>query len=915
MLKESVIENAKNFDLPEYIRTQNLNLVSMNGGSAFKINCPFHEDKTPSLNMTRKSGKWLWNCFGCGSGGSPIDFIMKLENLDFRQAVVKMTGGQYSRMNQTPRQINMFKTEEPSEPISLETRARLLSRLSDHYHKVLLSDLEKLPESTLQSGEIPGLLYGLHYLSKRGLLDAELIRTFKIGYCDGKTLETPLKEDRYLYRDLGIFSDNYYERYNRCVSFPVMDKQGNVTDLYGRRTWDKGVGHLYNNGSHVGLWNASGVLDSETVILTESIIDALSVYKAGFKNVTAIYGTNGFIKAHEDLLSSDHVKTIVLALDNDKSGQSSSLKIAEQFKQKTIVHALYPEGIKDMNQLLVEQGAEAVKTALQQAVAFTEKESLPEEGTVQNDAEVHTESVPEPVPEPKAQGTFEFRGNDLYFTSEVLCYVARDVAIVKNLKSLKLVLSAELKEGSRKHTDKVDLVLSRSRRGFETAVAKRFDIQPAIVEEDLIRLLDFIEADFMNREKKESQGKRGVEVSPEDRAEAIRFLKDRHLIRNILEHISILGYVGEDMNKLLLYLCATSRKLKKPLSALIRSQSSTGKSFLIKTIASCIPAEDLIYLTSASDQAIYYMEDLRHKFIAIDEQAGVENLEYVIRSLQSEGRVSRAVTIKDMATGQMVTVYITKDGPVSYVDGSTNPHGNPENRNRNYEAYLDESAAQTAMIQALQRKAHTLEGWKVQMQCEAIKKLQQNMQRLLKPVKVIIPFADKLNFPTHWLRTRRDHARFLSLIECIAFLHQYQREEKTFNGETYIEATLSDYTLAFKMASEILFNTFQEMEKPVFDFYQKLEAMVKDIAFKSSIKADQVTFTQRRVREHISLENYLIQRFLKQLSDLEYLNVKKGPNGSRFIYSLNGRIRKEEILKGLTTPSELKVIFNMTEGA
>ncbi|EKD27117.1 MAG: DnaG primase-like protein, partial [uncultured bacterium] len=207
---------------------------------------------------------------------------------------------------------------------------------------------------------------------------------------------------------------------------------------------------------------------------------------------------------------------------------------------------------------------------------------------------------------------------------------------------------------------------------------------------------------------------------------------------------------------------------------------------------------------------------------------------------------------------------------------------------------------------------HSLEGLAVKEQLETIKRIHRNAQRLLKPVKVIIPYVELIDFPTEWIRTRRDHDRFLNLIVSVAFLHQYQREIKEFKVESsklkveYIEANIKDYAIAYRIAKTVLFNTFQELEKPVFDFYLKLLEMVEAEAKKQGVAPEEFTFTRRNIRQVIKLPDYLVKRFMRVLKDLEYFEVKNHGNGSKDVYQLIVHTKKTDFLFGLTTPSQLK---------
>ena len=124
---------------------------------------------------------------------------------------------------------------------------------------------------------------------------------------------------------------------------------------------------------------------------------------------------------------------------------------------------------------------------------------------------------------------------------------------------------------------------------------------------------------------------------------------------------------------------------------------------------------------------------------------------------------------------------------------------------------MDESVEQTSKIHERQRLMRTEAGLGLGREAEAIVKRHWNVQRLLEPLPVVIPFATQLSFPSSWMRTRRDHARFLNLIEVSAFLHQYQRVKKS----GAIVATVADYAVAYQLAAQVLTETLSELRKPL----------------------------------------------------------------------------------------------------
>ena len=263
-----------------------------------------------------------------------------------------------------------------------------------------------------------------------------------------------------------------------------------------------------------------------------------------------------------------------------------------------------------------------------------------------------------------------------------------------------------------------------------------------------------------------------------ERAEALTFLRRPDLLGQVAKDIDALGFVGEDTNKRLLYLVAISRKLLDPLSAIVLSQSGAGKSGLTEVIERLCPPEDVVLLTRLTPQSLYYVEPgfLDKKLVIVEERYGSMEADYSIRVLQSRKKLIAAAPIKDPQTGNMKTRIFTVEARAAFIEATTASAVNHENATRCFELSMDESAEQTKRIHERQRLMRTEHGLVLREQAEAVTRRHWNAQRLLEPLPVVIPYADRLTFPDAWMRTRRDHARFLNLIEVSAFLHQHQRE-------------------------------------------------------------------------------------------------------------------------------------------
>jgi hypothetical protein len=329
------------------------------------------------------------------------------------------------------------------------------------------------------------------------------------------------------------------------------------------------------------------------------------------------------------------------------------------------------------------------------------------------------------------------------------------------------------------------------------------------------------------------------------------------------------------------------------LSVLIQSRSSAGKSTLQNAILKLVPDEDYESYTRVTDQALFYKKEdsLVHKILAIEEDAGVGGAAYSIRNIQSAGKITVAVTGKDPGTGKMQTEDHTVNGPVAIMLTTTTSQLDQETASRFMVLAIDESAEMTKAIHAKQRQARTLAGLIRSTKAAAVIKKHHTAQRLLRPIAVVNDFDQYLSYPSGNLVTRRDHDKYLGLIEAIAFLHQYQRETKTVNVDgrpiEYVEVTLEDIDVANRLADQVLGRSLDELAAASRTLLDAVYEMVKEMAAKQNIPMEQVEFSRRRIREYIGWSDWQIKTHIKQLEQLEYLYVRMGARGKRYSYALN----------------------------
>ena len=480
-----------------------------------------------------------------------------------------------------------------------------------------------------------------------------------------------------------------------------------------------------------------------------------------------------------------------------------------------------------------------------------------------------------------------------YFTYSEECIPGR-VPITYRLTGVKEMFVNSLKVTVKAEScgdyfiDTVDFYLYRSRSNFAAHLANQFGMETKRIEKDLLDILEYLEKQKEKRLIEDEPKEK--ELTEEERRIGLEFLQSPDMFEIIVRDMETLGYVGEDMNKKLLYLCATSRKMDNPISVMIVSESASGKSYLVDTVKKLIPEDELLDITSLSDQALNYIKDLTNKFMVFGESIFNETIEHLIREMLSGKQLSRYVTIKDEKTGELITKKYSKEVIVASVMSTTNRDMNPENASRYFLINADESKEQTRRIFEAQRKKYSLERHYARAeQIPAIISKHRAAQRLLQKRVIVNPIAPFMDFPDSLMRLRRDHYRFIDLMAVICFLRQYQKEIKTDGNVEYIECDDTDYIISREfVANGMLSSTLDDLPKSVKRFYEELRSILKGKAEESDLKPTEAEIQQREIRKRIDwLGSESIKKHLRILTRYEYIVLKiGGQRGQRFTYSL-----------------------------
>ena len=483
--------------------------------------------------------------------------------------------------------------------------------------------------------------------------------------------------------------------------------------------------------------------------------------------------------------------------------------------------------------------------------------------------------------------------DDIRLTRGLRSYRVRGLARCLSAEALKVTL--RLSAGERLHLDTLDLYQARQRAAFVKAAALELGVSETVITGDLSALvlaLEPLQEQAIRGALQPDASSDAPVLSEADEAAGLALLRDPHLVERIANDVEAIGVVGEGVNALVGYLAMVSRLLDKPLAILIQSTSAAGKSTLMDALLSLMPESQRVHYSAMTGQSLFYIGegDLRHKILAIAEEEGVRQAAYALKLLQSQGELTIASTGKDPATGKLVTSEYRVEGPVMLCLTTTAIDIDEELLNRCLVLTINETAEQTAAIQRRQRQARTLAGLQAKVRSDHVLSAHRAAQTLLRPLAVVNPFAESLTFASDRVRLRRDHVKYLALIDAIALLHQHQRKIATVEVDgtsvEYIEVTQADIALANRLAHAVLGRSLDELPPQTRRVLSALDGWVtQQIAGTDTPRGD-VQFTRRTVRAHLGLSDTQLRVHLDRLVTLDYVAVHGGKMGQRFAYSL-----------------------------
>ena len=464
---------------------------------------------------------------------------------------------------------------------------------------------------------------------------------------------------------------------------------------------------------------------------------------------------------------------------------------------------------------------------------------------------------------------------------------------LEGLDRMRVTIKIEFKGQAIRHN--LDLYNDTQAEKLIRKTAERFCIGTSYISKAIAALINELEnyrlAEIQKQAVKQETRK---PLSEEEKKAAIEFLQQPELLKRTNEMIGKTGVIGEELNRLLMFLIFTSRKTYRPLHIVSFGSSGVGKSHLQEKIGELIPQEEKIEITSLTGNAFYYFDkdELGHKLILIEDLDGVLAALYPIRELQSKQKISKTVTIKDKR-GNAKTIHLIVYGPVSIAGCTTQERIYEDNANRSFLIYLDESEKQDENVMHYQRllSAGKINGYEE----KRVKELLQNVQRILQPITVRNPYAEFLKIPKEVFKPRRTNAHYIAFIEAITFYKQYQREQKTDTetGEIYIETTLEDIAEANQLMKHILLRKSDELSGGCRSYLEIIKQYVKSNELKH--------FTNKEIRSTLRTEHSQQKKYMVELQQYGYVRKKEGDKKKGYQYEVSSFEEYEQLQTRINT--------------
>jgi DNA primase len=807
----------------------------------YHIRCPFHQDDKPSCKIYPETG--TYHCFACGKTGDVIQFIQDKEGCTKHEAILKAK----ALINEMP--TTATKAETPKESIMKED------------FKTLFADQQKALSPETPSSQRS--FKALEYIKQRGLEHVQ---------------------------EIGFNSGNKWKKLKQCITFPLKDKGGNVVSLYGRRITESN-GYSLEYGKHYYSENRSGLYpcypapETEILIFTEAIIDAATLLQIAeitehFK-ILSCYGNLAFVKeAQEAVKNLPNLKEAIIFFDGDQGGLDGIKHVSEimqQIRPDVKVTAVATPEKEDVNSLFVKYDKDCLiqlinerkpaESFLSSEITLIEDSPASENRKISTSNHQHINTSPLNTENP----------NKITYETQTASYIVKG-GLPRQLDKMLISLDVQHLETALKYRCRLDLYEEKQTRKEAREAAEKLDLRSDLIENDLSTLCDLLEEHRENG--LETNNPKDNDPTPDlpTQSKCKDFLSKPNLINRINELIGKSGITGEFNNRIFLFIIASSYKMPDTLHALIQGSSGSGKTHLLGKVADLMPQERVERFTRITDNSLYnYGEfELMYHLLCLEDVDGLkEEALFAWRELISNNMLRSSTSQKDDNGNSRGAKRIVR-GPMASLCATTHGHIYEDNMSRLFIIAVDESPEQTARIIEYQSK---LAAGLIKKEDETeAKEFLQNCVRMLKPYKVINPYADKIKLPQQAHKIRRLHELFLCFVKQITLINQYQRK-KDQQGRLITEK--EDLQTAVEIMFDSIFLKVDELDGSLRQFFENLKEYIN-----SKPTPENYEFIQREVRHALNTSKTQLQRYLNELVELEYIGQSGGYQNRGYKYKI-----------------------------
>lgn len=824
-----------------------------------RLNCPFHEDKTPSLQIYYKTHTcycFSSNCSTHGKSLDVIDFILHKEGITKHEAI-----------NKAKELIN-----GTTEPIRDLTRAAILTKMFTYFKNGVHSSKP-----------------AKEYLESRNLDYTKI----EVGYNSGQ-FHHGARKDKYLIESCvkvgllldkgltGRTGDKAYKPFGKNgIVFPLKNQKGQIVSLYFRSTiaTDGRSRHFYLRDRQ-GLYPHYPKPTTTKLILAEAIIDAATLLQnetiiKDFE-ILSLFGTNGLMDEHLAAIKNlKQLEEIVFWFDGDESGQAAAEKykaiLAEAKPNVKISQVLTPDN-EDVNSLLDGHETEILTNLLEnrQALEAPKTETL----FFSNEKSVERKNQSKETEATNELNTIN--PSNLIYKGQSAEYQIKGFKL-SQLDSLKVSLL--ITRNGQDFRAKTELYEYRHTQGVSQKAATLLDLDAAQIEKDLSRLTTLLEQyrESYQESKSDQSNQAQIKVPESTIPKCLELLKAKDYFQELNELIGKTGVIGENESRLLLYVIASTYKMEDTLHALVQGSSGSGKTHLITKIAELMPPEHTTLLTRVTESSFYnYGEyDLKNTLLIMEDLDGLKEEAFLaFRELQSRGMLNSSTSIKD-EQGNIKAAIKTVRGPIASLSATTKGEIYEDNMSRSLVIAVDESKEQTAQVihYQNQRASGTINTTTEKKTIEFL----QNCMRLIKPFEVVNPFANKVQLPEEAQKIRRLNQLYQSFVKQITILHQFQRKRDKY-GRLITEK--QDLKIACKILFECIVLKVDELDGSLRDYFEKLKKYVQEKDGKD------YEFTRIEIRQALKVSKTRQHVYMQELQDFEYVKQVNGYSNKGFKYKV-----------------------------